>query len=74
MANVVQVSAIAKYGIVGIGMMGREHLINLHHLRHQGLSVVCIADPHPPSQHLAIELARSCGWELKVFPFPDNQT
>ncbi|KFK32181.1 hypothetical protein AALP_AA6G208100 [Arabis alpina] len=59
--------AIVKYGIVGIGMMGREHLINLHHLRDQSLSVVCIADPHPPSQLLAIELARSFGWELKVF-------
>jgi predicted dehydrogenase len=60
-------SVITKYGIVGIGMMGREHLINLHHLRDQGLAVVCIADPHPPSQLLAIELAQSFGWELKVF-------
>ncbi|KAL0762665.1 hypothetical protein Bca101_078816 [Brassica carinata] len=60
-------SAITKYGIVGIGMMGREHLINLHHLRHQNLAVVSIADPHPPSQLLAIELARSLNWDLKVF-------
>ncbi|VVB12724.1 unnamed protein product [Arabis nemorensis] len=30
----------------------------------QGLAVVCIADPHPPSQLLAIELALSFGWEL----------
>ncbi|KAG2263932.1 hypothetical protein Bca52824_071011 [Brassica carinata] len=60
-------SAITKYGIVGIGMMGREHLINLHHLRHQNLAVVSIADPHPPSQLLAVELARSFNWDLKVF-------
>ncbi|XP_010529968.1 PREDICTED: uncharacterized protein LOC104806666 [Tarenaya hassleriana] len=60
-------SALVKYGIVGVGMMGREHLINLHHLRDQGVSVVCIADPYPPSQQLTIELARSFGWEPKVF-------
>lgn len=60
-------SAITKYGIVGIGMMGREHLINLHHLRHQNLAVVSIADPHPPSQLLAIELAQSLKWDLNVF-------
>ncbi|XP_010434677.1 PREDICTED: uncharacterized protein LOC104718606 isoform X1 [Camelina sativa] len=67
MADVKDSGAITRYGIVGIGMMGREHLINLYHLRDQGLAVVCIADPHPPSQLLAIELAQSFNWELKVF-------
>ncbi|KAE8671745.1 hypothetical protein F3Y22_tig00111941pilonHSYRG00235 [Hibiscus syriacus] len=56
-----------KYGIIGVGMMGREHLINLHHLRSQGVVVVCIADPHIPSQQLALELAQSFDWPLKVF-------
>ncbi|PKI39781.1 hypothetical protein CRG98_039826 [Punica granatum] len=56
-----------KYGIVGVGMMGREHLINLHHLRTEGAVVVAIADPHVPSQQLAIDLAGSFGWHLKVF-------
>ncbi|XVE57628.1 hypothetical protein DITRI_Ditri04bG0105400 [Diplodiscus trichospermus] len=61
------VSEIVKYGIIGVGMMGREHLINLHHLRSQGVAVVCIADPHVPSQKLALDLAQSFDWPLKVF-------
>ncbi|KAK9274690.1 hypothetical protein L1049_021941 [Liquidambar formosana] len=56
-----------KYGIIGVGMMGREHLINLHHLRDQGVAVVSIADPHIPSQQLALNLAQSFHWPLKVF-------
>lgn len=50
--------------------MGREHLINLHHLRHHGhgVAVVCIADPHPPSRQSALHLALSFNWPpLKVF-------
>lgn len=56
-----------KYGIIGMGMMGREHLINLHHLRSQGVSVVCIADPHLQSQRQALGLAHAFNWPLKVF-------
>ncbi|KAJ0048216.1 hypothetical protein Pint_15844 [Pistacia integerrima] len=56
-----------KYGIVGVGMMGREHLINLHHLRSEGVAVVCIADPHLPSQRLAQELAHLFNWPIKVY-------
>ncbi|XP_050376218.1 uncharacterized protein LOC126793665 [Argentina anserina] len=59
--------AAVKYGIVGVGMMGREHLINLYHLRSQGVAVVAIADPHVPSQNLALDLAHSFNWPLKVF-------
>ncbi|CAM8885111.1 unnamed protein product [Rhodiola kirilowii] len=58
---------MVKYGIIGVGMMGREHLINLSHLRDEGASVVCIADPHIPSQQLALGLAESYNWSLKVF-------
>ncbi|XVF10862.1 hypothetical protein REPUB_Repub07fG0219600 [Reevesia pubescens] len=61
------VSETVNYGIIGVGMMGKEHLINLHHLRSQGVVFVCIADPHIPSQHLALELAQSFDWPLKVF-------
>ncbi|XVF13408.1 hypothetical protein REPUB_Repub08aG0205300 [Reevesia pubescens] len=61
------VSETVRYGIIGVGMMGREHLINLHHLRSQGVAVVCIADPHIPSQQLSLELAQSFDWPLKVF-------
>ncbi|KAK9668013.1 hypothetical protein RND81_13G028900 [Saponaria officinalis] len=56
-----------KYGIIGVGMMGREHLINLHHLRDHGVSVVCVADPHLPSQHSALQLSLSFHWPLQVF-------
>ncbi|CAL1401563.1 unnamed protein product [Linum trigynum] len=60
-----------RYGVVGVGMMGREHLINLHHLISNGkqnAAVACIADPHVPSQQQAVELARSFGWTgLQVF-------
>lgn len=59
-------SNIVKYGIVGVGMMGREHLINLYHLRTEGVAVVAIADPHVPSQKLALDLAQSFNWPIKV--------
>ena len=55
-----------KYGIIGVGMMGKEHLINLYYLRDHGVSVVCIADPHPPSLDSAIDLAHFFNWTLQV--------
>ena len=58
--------SIVKYGIIGVGMMGREHLVNLYHLRSQGVAVVCIADPHVPSQQLALSVAESFNWPLQV--------
>ncbi|KAL0331535.1 UNVERIFIED_CONTAM: Inositol 2-dehydrogenase [Sesamum angustifolium] len=58
---------VVKYGIIGVGMMGREHLINLHHLRSEGVAVVAIADPHLPSQQEAGRLAHSFDWPLQVF-------
>eukprot|EP00258_Populus_trichocarpa_P036622 XP_024452641.1 uncharacterized protein LOC7471634 [Populus trichocarpa] len=67
MASVENDDGTVKYGIVGVGMMGREHLINLYHLRSQNVGVVAIADPHVPSQQLAVELAQSFGWHLEVF-------
>lgn len=58
-----------KYGIIGVGMMGREHLMNLHRLSNDGaaVAVVCIADPHVPSQQLALQLALSFQWSIQVF-------
>lgn len=55
-----------KYGIIGVGMMGREHIINIAHLRNEGASVTCVADPHVPSQQQALDLAASFNWPLKV--------
>lgn len=63
-----EVKKLVRYGIIGVGMMGREHLINLHHLRHQSAAVVCVADTHIASQQLALQLAQSFHWPtLKVF-------
>ncbi len=41
-----------RYGVVGAGMMGREHLQNLAVL--DGVQAVAIADPHGPSRELAL--------------------
>eukprot|EP01018_Ginkgo_biloba_P001938 Gb_27670 [translate_table: standard] len=54
-----------RYGIIGVGMMGREHILNLAHL--EGASVVCVADPHLPSQQAAVDLATAHHWPLQVF-------
>ncbi|KAG6430801.1 hypothetical protein SASPL_108874 [Salvia splendens] len=56
-----------KYGIIGVGMMGREHLVNLHHLKDENVSVVAVADPHLPSQQQALKLAQSFNWPIQVF-------
>ncbi|KAL8541576.1 hypothetical protein ACS0TY_002732 [Phlomoides rotata] len=56
-----------SYGIIGVGMMGREHLINLYHLKSEGVAVVAIADPHLPSQQQALNLAHSFNWPVQVF-------
>ncbi len=41
-----------RYGIIGSGMMGLEHLWNLHHI--EGAAVTAIADPNPPSREATI--------------------
>uniref|UniRef100_A0A0E0EHT8 Gfo/Idh/MocA-like oxidoreductase N-terminal domain-containing protein n=1 Tax=Oryza meridionalis TaxID=40149 RepID=A0A0E0EHT8_9ORYZ len=54
-----------RYGIVGVGMMGREHLHNLAHLAGEvgraeppvRVRVTCLADPHPESLQLGHQLA-----------------
>lgn len=43
--------ATIRYGIIGTGLMGLEHLRNLLDL--PGASVVAICDPHPRSRELA---------------------
>ncbi|EMS52223.1 Putative oxidoreductase yteT [Triticum urartu] len=61
-------AAEVRYGIVGVGMMGREHLHNLAHLageveREQSVRVcvTCLADPHPESLLLGLRLAAELG-------------
>lgn len=65
-------TGIVKYGIIGAGMMGREHLSNIAAL--DGAEVVAIADPHVPSQEAALALAlklagaSKSSQSLQVFP------
>ena len=47
-----------RYGLIGCGSMGREHLLNLHAMG--GAEVTAIADPHPPSRAAAAALVD--GW------------
>ena len=44
-----------RYGIIGCGSMGREHMANIHAL---GGHVTAIADPHAASRDAAVALAR----------------
>ncbi len=40
-----------RYGVIGTGMMGTEHIANLRHL--EGAVVTAISDPHPGSREWA---------------------
>lgn len=44
-----------RYGLIGSGMMGLEHLWNIQHL--PGAEVTAIADPHDESRDLTVQLA-----------------
>jgi len=59
---------VLKYGIIGVGMMGREHLYNLAAL--PGAMVVAVADTNPGSREAA--LAATAGLQCLV-PFPPLQ-
>ncbi|PKU75489.1 uncharacterized protein LOC110101716 isoform X2 [Dendrobium catenatum] len=59
---------VVRYGIVGVGMMGREHMVNLSYLRSEGAVLTSVADPHPPSLNLAVDLSLSLQFPpLQVF-------
>lgn len=48
-----------RYGFIGTGMMGVEHLDNVLHL--EGATVGAIADPHEPSRARALRHAERAG-------------
>ena len=48
---------MVRYGIIGSGTMGREHIQNLRLIPEARL--VALADPHPPSLAAAVALAGS---------------
>ena len=53
---------VLRYGVIGTGMMGVEHLHNLLHV--DGVEVAAMADPHPAS----IAAASALVPEAAVFP------
>lgn len=48
---------MVRYGIIGSGMMGVEHILNINAI--EGADVVAASDPHPPSLDAAREAANS---------------
>ncbi|MEY3360971.1 MAG: hypothetical protein RL531_690 [Actinomycetota bacterium] len=59
------VGDVVRYGIIGSGMMGLEHLRNLQLL--DGAAVTAIADPHPASREWAAAVAADAGDTLTTF-------
>ena len=53
---------MVRYGIIGVGAMGREHAENLRHI--EGASVTAISDPDEGSRSLAVT---QLGDSVKVF-------
>ena len=58
-----------RYGIIGCGSMGREHIENIQAMPKAdgGASVTAIADPHGPSRDAALA---TCRTEPRVFDDP----
>jgi len=54
---------VIRYGIVGCGSMGREHIENL--MAMDGVAVTALADPHAPSRDAALACCR--GAKPQVF-------
>ena len=54
---------LIRYGIIGCGSMGREHLLNLHAMG--GAVVTAVADPHGPSRDAAAAMVD--GWRPRLF-------
>jgi predicted dehydrogenase len=50
-----------RYGIIGCGSMGREHIENLQAMPRSagGASVAALADPHAPSREAALAICRN---------------
>ena len=53
---------MVRYGIIGVGAMGREHAENLRYI--DGAAVTAISDPDEGSRNLAV---KQLGSEVKVF-------
>jgi myo-inositol 2-dehydrogenase / D-chiro-inositol 1-dehydrogenase len=56
---------IIRYGIIGCGSMGREHILNL--LSTDDCQITALQDPHKPSIDASTALLRSAAVQPKVF-------
>lgn len=56
---------IIRYGIIGCGSMGREHILNL--LSTDGTQVTALADPHQPSIDASLRLLTGASVKPKTF-------
>jgi myo-inositol 2-dehydrogenase / D-chiro-inositol 1-dehydrogenase len=56
---------LIRYGIIGCGSMGREHILNL--LSTDGCVVTALQDPHAPSIDASVALLKSAMVQPKVF-------
>lgn len=54
-----------RYGIIGCGSMGREHILNLHST--EGTVVTALQDPHAPSIEASLALLSNAAVQPKVF-------
>ena len=54
-----------RYGIIGCGSMGREHIENIRAM--DGTDVVALADPHEPSRAAALALLSGAAVQPRVF-------
>jgi predicted dehydrogenase len=61
------VTEVVRYGVIGTGMMGIEHIENLNVL--DGAAVTAIADPHGPSREAGAAAAEG---PVKVFDSHDD--
>ena len=56
---------LIRYGIIGCGSMGREHILNL--LSTDDVQITALQDPHKPSIDASLALLRSAAIQPKVF-------
>jgi predicted dehydrogenase len=61
---------LVRYGVIGTGMMGVEHIANL--LAVPGAEVTAIADPHEPSRAQALQVLGDHATEVGVFEHHDD--
>ena len=59
-------STTIRYGIIGCGSMGREHIENLYAMG-AGVAVTAVADPHALSREAALALARTAQERPQAF-------